>query len=195
MKYLQIEEKTNKIITWYTPDVHYIITSEELEIQCDKTKEEIDNMEYSVLNNHIVTFLQKAKYNYLSISIVSTADNLITIKLTNKELTFNKNDMIELSDAIWQEAIDSNANCYENGKFIIKEFRTKEEIEEQRILDIKAKAGQIITSRYDIIKQMNIYGEGGDKQIEMVAWIKKIRDISNKAEADGIELDKINWEI
>ena len=68
-------------------------------------------------------------------------------------------------------------------------------LEEQRILDIKAKAGQIITSKYDIIKQMNIYGEGGDKQIEMVAWIKKIRDISNKAEADGIELDKINWEI
>lgn len=67
--------------------------------------------------------------------------------------------------------------------------------EEHRVLTIKAKAGQIITSKYDIIKQMNIYGEGGDKQVEMVAWIKKIRDISNKAEADGIELDKINWEI
>lgn len=63
-----------------------------------------------------------------------------------------------------------------------------------RINSIKAKAGQIITSKYDIIKQMNIFGEGGDKQVEMVAWIKKIRDISNKAEQDGTALADIIWE-
>ena len=34
---------------------------------------------------------------------------------------------IEVSDEVWQEAININANCYENGKFIDKDFRTEEE--------------------------------------------------------------------
>lgn len=68
-------------------------------------------------------------------------------------------------------------------------------IEEIRINSIKAFASQIITSRYSIVKQLNIYGEGGEAQIEMVAWIKKIRDISNRAESDGTALADINWEI
>lgn len=102
---------------------------------------------------------------------------------------------IPIEDDIWLNALDINANYYENGKFIRKEFRTASEIEKQRVLDIKAKAGKIITSKYDLIKQMNIYGEGGDKQLEMVAWIKKIRDISNRAELDGTAITDINWEI
>ncbi|MCT7405611.1 hypothetical protein [Aliarcobacter cryaerophilus] len=36
---------------------------------------------------------------------------------------------IEVSDEVWQEAININANCYENEKFIVKDFRTLEEIE------------------------------------------------------------------
>lgn len=102
---------------------------------------------------------------------------------------------IPIEDNIWSDALDINANYYENGMFIRKEFRPAEEIEKQRVLDIKAKASTIITSRYSIIKQLNIYGEGGDKQLEMVTWIKKIRDISNEAEANGIALADINWEI
>ena len=102
---------------------------------------------------------------------------------------------IPVEDDIWSNALDINANYYENGKFIRKEFRLAEEIEKQRVLDIKAKAGKIITSRYSIIKQMNIYGEGGEAQLEMTTWIKKIRDISNRAEADGTALADINWEI
>lgn len=34
---------------------------------------------------------------------------------------------IEVADEVWQEAININANCYENGKFIDKDFRTEEE--------------------------------------------------------------------
>lgn len=101
---------------------------------------------------------------------------------------------IEVSEEVWQEAININANCYENGEFIFKDFRTDIEIEKERVASIKAKAGEIITSRYDIIKQMNILGEGGEAQLEMVAWIKKIRDISNKAEQDGTALADIIWE-
>lgn len=36
--------------------------------------------------------------------------------------------LIEISEEEWQEAININANCYENGKFIIKDFRTHDEI-------------------------------------------------------------------
>ena len=37
---------------------------------------------------------------------------------------------IEVTEEVWQEAININANCYENGKFIVKDFRTDTEIEE-----------------------------------------------------------------
>ena len=36
---------------------------------------------------------------------------------------------IEVTDEVWQEAININANCYENGEFIVKDFRSNEEIE------------------------------------------------------------------
>lgn len=38
---------------------------------------------------------------------------------------------IEVSDEVWQEALNISANCYENGKFIVKDFRTPEEIEQE----------------------------------------------------------------
>lgn len=45
---------------------------------------------------------------------------------------------IEVTDEVWQEAININANCYENGKFIVKDFRTDEEIELAEIEKIKS---------------------------------------------------------
>ena len=36
---------------------------------------------------------------------------------------------IEVTENQWQEAISINANCYENGEFIVKDFRSNEEIE------------------------------------------------------------------
>ena len=36
---------------------------------------------------------------------------------------------IEVVEKVWQEAININANCYENGEFIVKDFRSNEEIE------------------------------------------------------------------
>lgn len=38
---------------------------------------------------------------------------------------------IKVTDEVWQEAVNMNANCYENGKFIVKDFRTDEEILKQ----------------------------------------------------------------
>lgn len=45
---------------------------------------------------------------------------------------------IEVTEEEWQEAININANCYEDGKFIVKDFRTAEEIELAEIDRIKS---------------------------------------------------------
>lgn len=39
---------------------------------------------------------------------------------------------IKVTDEVWQEAININANCYEDNKFIVKDFRTDEEILQQK---------------------------------------------------------------
>ena len=45
---------------------------------------------------------------------------------------------IEVTDEVWQEALNINANAYENGKFIAKDFRTPEEIAQQEQARLKA---------------------------------------------------------
>ena len=35
---------------------------------------------------------------------------------------------LEITEKQWQEALSINANCYENGGFIVKDFRSNEEI-------------------------------------------------------------------
>ena len=51
---------------------------------------------------------------------------------------------IEVSEEVWQEAININANCYEDGVFIVKDFRTEEEIAEQELKQLKVE-GEIYT--------------------------------------------------
>ena len=42
---------------------------------------------------------------------------------------FKNNISVEVENNVWQKALNINANCYENGFFIVKDFRTYEEIE------------------------------------------------------------------
>ena len=64
---------------------------------------------------------------------------------------------IEVTDEVWQEALNTNANCYENGKFIVKDFRTEEEKEKQRVQQIEDKCNQVIEAVYPFkYKQINI---------------------------------------
>jgi len=59
---------------------------------------------------------------------------------TNKLLGWYDSDIhdevptpnIEVSESDWQSAIEINANCYEDGAFIVKDFRTSEEIEKNK---------------------------------------------------------------
>ena len=105
---------------------------------------------------------------------------------------------IEVTDEVWQEAININANCYENGEFILKDFRTDKQREEQRIQQIETKCNQVIESNYPIYKQINItnlltpYIEE-DRDV-MKAFIDSNRAICHQAIADGTKPEDINWE-
>ena len=104
---------------------------------------------------------------------------------------------IEVSDEVWQEALNINANCYENGKFIVKDFRTEEEKEKQRVQNINSYTQSFIYSKYPQPKQssasLGVYDESYKN--EMVAFIKRVVDLSNEAIANGTKAEDINWEI
>lgn len=126
-------------------------------------------------------------------------------KNTNKILGWYSDDIhldiptpnIEVTDEVWQEALRINANCYENGEFIVKDFRTVEEIEDIRINQIESKCNQAIESVYPIYKQINItnlltpYTEE-DKDV-MKAFIDSKRAICHKAISDGTKAEDVDF--
>lgn len=90
---------------------------------------------------------------------------------------------IEVTEKVWQEAININANCYENGKFIVKDFRTDTEIEEARVQNINSYTQSFITNKYPLEKQssanLGIYGDEYKK--EMISFISNCITLSNEA--------------
>lgn len=66
--------------------------------------------------------------------------------------------------------------------------------EEQRVQAIKSKASEMINSKYPDYKQLNIIRVGGVELEEMSAYIDSIREISNKAEQDGIKVEDVQWQ-
>ena len=106
---------------------------------------------------------------------------------------------IEVTDEVWQEALNINANYYENGKFIVKDFTTDEQREQKRIQQIESKCNQAIESVYPIYKQINITNlltpyTDEDREI-MRAFIDSKRAICHKAIDDGTKVEDINWEV
>lgn len=70
------------------------------------------------------------------------------------------------------------------------------EIEKNRILCIKSEAGRVINEKYSDTKQRNILMSGDIEQIKVMnEYILGIRQISNKAEEDGLEYNQIDWGI
>ena len=98
---------------------------------------------------------------------------------------------IEVSDEVWQEAININANCYENGEFIVKDFRTDEELEEARVQNINSYTQSFITKKYPLEKQssanLGIYGE--DYKNEMTSFISNCIALSNEAIANNTSFE------
>lgn len=104
---------------------------------------------------------------------------------------------IEVEEEVWQEAININANCYEDGEFIFKDFTTDEQREQRRIKQIESKCNQAIESVYPIYKQINItnlltpYTEE-DRNI-MKAFIDSQRAICHKAIEDGTKAEDVDF--
>ena len=71
---------------------------------------------------------------------------------TNKLLGWYSDDIhseiptpnIEVTDEVWQEALNINANYYENGKFIVKDFRTPEEIKQEVQAQFRAERNKLL---------------------------------------------------
>ena len=71
---------------------------------------------------------------------------------TNKLLGWYSDDIhseiptpnIEVTDEVWQEALNINANYYEDGKFIVKDFRTPEEIEQEVQAQFRAERNKLL---------------------------------------------------
>lgn len=98
---------------------------------------------------------------------------------------------IEVEDKVWQEAININANCYEKGKFIVKDFRTDEEIEKARVQNINSYTQSFITTKYPLEKQssanLGIYGE--EYKTEMISFISNCITLSNEAIENGTSFE------
>lgn len=98
---------------------------------------------------------------------------------------------IEVSEEVWQEALNINANCYENSKFIVKDFRTAEEIEEQRVQNINSYTKSFITNKYPLEKQssanLGIYGD--EYKNEMISFISNCIALSNEAIVNNTSFD------
>ncbi len=85
---------------------------------------------------------------------------------------------IEVSEKVWQEAININANCYENEKFIIKEFRTDLEIETQ-ILNLKIQEANQYLIQTDWV---NSYKIRHDLGLELIPEESSKWEVINKRE-------------
>ena len=98
---------------------------------------------------------------------------------------------IEVTEKVWQEAININANCYEKGKFIVKDFRTEKEIEKSRVQNINSYTQSSITTKYPLEKQssanLGIYGD--EYKNEMISFISNCITLSNEAIDNGTSFE------
>ena len=51
---------------------------------------------------------------------------------------------IKVTEDVWQEALNINANCYKDGKFIVKDFRTDVEIEQGTQAQFRAERDKLL---------------------------------------------------
>ena len=98
---------------------------------------------------------------------------------------------IEVSKEVWQEALNINANCYEDGKFIVKDFRTDTEIEKARVQNINSYTQSFITKKYPLEKQssanLGIYSD--EYKNEMISFISNCITLSNEAIANNTSFE------
>ena len=115
---------------------------------------------------------------------------------TNKLLGWYDNEIhleiptpnIEVTDEVWQEALNINANCYENGKFIVKDFRTDEEIRTAEINTQIAEANAYLTST-DFYMTVDKYAELNEtRKVELTTKRAEAREVINTLEAELVTI-------
>lgn len=100
---------------------------------------------------------------------------------TNKILGWYSDDIhseiptpnIEVTEEVWQEAININANCYENGEFIVKDFRTEEETEQETQAQFRAER-DVLLKEADI--EINKLVDLGLDATEWRVYRQELRD-------------------
>ena len=100
---------------------------------------------------------------------------------TNKLLGWYSDDIhsdiptpnIEVDENDWQAALNINANCYENGEFIVKDFRTSEEIEQEAQAQFRAERDKLL-SEADI--EINKLVDAGLDSTEWRVYRQELRD-------------------
>ena len=80
---------------------------------------------------------------------------------------------IEVDENVWQEALNINANCYENGEFIVKDFRTAEEIEQETQSQFRANRDKLLAEA-DI--EINKLVDAGVDATEWRVYRQALRD-------------------
>ena len=135
--------------------------------------------------------------NWLEVTIVNDNNEIIHCE------SFGDSD--EYQALVMQRCSEFGVELSEDNLSILLEQKSKRKVlteeelaeinrlaEEQRIAGIKAEAGSIIKSRYSIEWQLN-HPRVDATYVEQYAWIDRIREISNEAEANGIQLEDIVW--
>ena len=80
---------------------------------------------------------------------------------------------IEVTDEVWQEALNINANYYENGKFIVKDFRTPEEIEQEVQAQFRAERNKLLV---EADMEINKLVDAGLDSTEWRVYRQELRD-------------------
>lgn len=91
---------------------------------------------------------------------------------------------IEVTDEVWQKAININANCYENRKFIVKDFRIPEEIRTAEINTQISEAKAYLSST-DFYMTVDKYAELDEsRKVELTTKRAETRLLINTLEAE-----------
>ena len=176
--FANIEKDTNHLLGWYRDDINYTTTNGEKEYKATDLIEESDllllktdltetkdmNQFISTLVKLVNTSLEATDFIYFSLkeivsgTISHTEDGEIVldemrliINYSEKTLT-HPEGCIEVTEEVYINALDINANHYENGIFTNRDFRPITDIfkeyKEKTILLLNLKSGELIRSGF-----------------------------------------------
>ncbi len=153
MKYANLD-KYKRILGWYDKDINYKIFEKIVEITITTPKFLVDDALKEFLENLVENNKQsmmKEDETITDVSFSAFENDKLMLKVFYKISTIPE-DCIEVSDEVWREAIDINANYYdENSKtFIVKDFRTLDELKALKIKKINIELLIIFVSRMTV---------------------------------------------